>query len=89
MPPIPLHAHWMVRDRARIATEQHPHLKGLPVSRYERAGLLLAAELMDLRAALEIAERFMSGFEDDELQDGINDKLAAIRAALQGKDWRL
>lgn len=32
--------------------------------------------------ALKIAEDFMSGFEGDEMQEGINEKLAVIRAAL-------
>jgi hypothetical protein len=35
-----------------------------------------------LLAALKIAEDFMSGFEGDELQEGIDDKLAQIRAAI-------
>ena len=39
----------------------------------------VVAELLD---ALEDAESFMSGFEDDEVQDGINERLGRIRAAL-------
>lgn len=35
-----------------------------------------------LLEALVDAEAFMAGFEDDELQDGINDRLAKIRAAI-------
>ena len=37
----------------------------------------------DLRAALEAAERFISGFEGDETQDGIADLLSKIRAGLE------
>jgi hypothetical protein len=39
-------------------------------------------------AALKIAEDFMSGFEGDELQDGIDDKLATIRAAIAKAEGR-
>jgi hypothetical protein len=35
-----------------------------------------------LRAALQIAEEFMSGFEDDVAQEGMAEKLATIRAAM-------
>ncbi len=44
------------------------------------ADLLFAAPQM--RAALTIAERFMAGFEGDELQDGIDGMLATVRGAL-------
>jgi hypothetical protein len=37
-----------------------------------------------LLAALHDAETFISGFEDDECQEGINERLAGIRAALAG-----
>jgi hypothetical protein len=33
-------------------------------------------------AALERAEAFIAGFEDDDTQEGITEMLAAIRAAL-------
>ena len=36
-------------------------------------------EMLD---ALQRAERFMSGFEDDPLQQGIDDDLGAIRSAI-------
>jgi hypothetical protein len=36
----------------------------------------------DLLAALERAEGFISGFEDDDTQEGVTEMLAAIRAAL-------
>jgi hypothetical protein len=45
-----------------------------------RRRLIVAAP--EMLAALELAERFMAGFEDDELQDGINDRLATLRAAI-------
>lgn len=35
-----------------------------------------------IRDALQRAERFLSGFEDDPLQEGINDDLRAIRSAI-------
>lgn len=34
-------------------------------------------------AALKQAEEFMRGFEDDELQEGINERLATVRAAIE------
>lgn len=37
----------------------------------------------DLLAALEVAEGFISGFEDDDLQEGIESMLATIRAAIE------
>lgn len=36
----------------------------------------------DVLAALKTAERFMSGFEGDELQEGIDEKIAQIRRAI-------
>jgi hypothetical protein len=45
-----------------------------------RRRLQLAAP--DLLAALERAEGFISGFEDDNTQEGVTEMLAAIRAAL-------
>lgn len=46
----------------------------------ETARLLAAAP--ELLEELEAAEEFMAGFEGDETQDGINSKLASIRAAI-------
>lgn len=40
------------------------------------------AALPELIEALTWAESFVSGFEDDEMQEGINGNLAMIRAAL-------
>lgn len=36
----------------------------------------------DLLTALQLAEDFMAGFEGDELQDGIDQRLATIRSAI-------
>lgn len=41
-----------------------------------------ATAIPDLIDALKSAESFMSGFQDDELQEGINERLAKVRAAL-------
>lgn len=41
-----------------------------------------AAEAGDVLSALKAAEEFMSGFDGDEMQDGIDAKLALIRAAI-------
>lgn len=46
----------------------------------QRRRLQLAAP--DLLAALDRAEAFISGFEDDDTQEGVTEMLAAIRAAL-------
>jgi hypothetical protein len=47
---------------------------------FANAALITAAP--DLLAALERAEGFISGFEDDDTQEGVTEMLAAIRAAL-------
>lgn len=45
--------------------------------------LAAAAALIESQtAALVLAESFMAGFEGDEMQDGIDEKLATIRAAI-------
>lgn len=41
-----------------------------------------AAAAPAMLAALRLAVSFMEGFEDDETQDGINERLATIRAAI-------
>tara|TARA_R110000868_G_scaffold87712_5_gene245034 strand:- start:560 stop:760 length:201 start_codon:yes stop_codon:yes gene_type:complete len=46
----------------------------------QRRRLQLAAP--DLLAALDRAEAFIAGFEDDDTQEGVTEMLAAIRAAL-------
>jgi len=47
-----------------------------------RANARLIAAAPRLLAALAIAEEFMSGFEDDETQEGMAAKMAEIRAAI-------
>jgi hypothetical protein len=49
--------------------------------RSEGNARMVAASLQMLKA-LKIAESFMAGFEDDEMQEGINDKLSMMRAAI-------
>jgi len=46
----------------------------------DRRRLQLAAP--EMLAALERAEAFIAGFEDDGMQEGVTDMLAAIRAAI-------
>ncbi|MEW6163615.1 MAG: hypothetical protein AB1642_00990 [Pseudomonadota bacterium] len=58
-------------------------------STQENARLIAAAP--ELLSALRIAEDFMSGFEDDEVQEGMVTKLAGIRAAITkatGEEWQ-
>lgn len=40
------------------------------------------ADATDLLIALELAERFMAGFEDDPTQDNIAGRLKVVRAAI-------
>ena len=90
MPRVPYEAERLVQNACRVVCQQYPHLvKDLPVTRFNYAGRILAAELVEVREALAIAERFMSGFEGDEMQDGIDEKLAKIRSALEQKEWTL
>lgn len=42
-----------------------------------------------MKAALMLAESFMAGFEDDPMQEGINEKLAVVRGAIVGRQPRL
>lgn len=48
----------------------------------EAANARLIAAAPELLDALLIAEAFMAGFEDDDSQEGIQDNLRQIRAAL-------
>lgn len=41
-----------------------------------------ATEAGDVLSALKAAEEFMSGFEGDEMQEGIYAKLSLVRAAI-------
>jgi hypothetical protein len=53
-------------------------------SRPHIASVLTDAKLTiaEAASALQIAEEFMAAFEDDEMQEGIEDNLATIRAAI-------
>ena len=42
----------------------------------------------DMLAALKAADRFMGGFEGDEMQDEIDERLALIRAAIAKAEGR-
>ncbi|MCR6672164.1 hypothetical protein [Devosia ginsengisoli] len=46
----------------------------------------LADVNFDLLAALKLAEEIMAGFEDDALQEGINQRLASIRTVIAGAE---
>jgi len=48
----------------------------------ERRAALAELPLI-LLASLKLAEDFIAGFEDDELQDGINERLATIRNTIK------
>jgi hypothetical protein len=47
-----------------------------------KANARLVAAAPAMLVALAIAEDFMSGFEDDEMQEGMAEKMAQIRAAI-------
>jgi hypothetical protein len=47
------------------------------------ANLRLCSAAPDLFDALEYAESFISGFEGDEMQEGVDERLVQIRAALK------
>lgn len=49
------------------------------LARETRAARVSVAAVLE---ALERAEAFMDGFEDDDTQEGVTEMLAAIRAAL-------
>ena len=69
----PILSAWLPGALATIAKAdgRAASLNPLPASGSER--------MLD---ALQRAERFMSGFEDDPLQEGIDDDLGAIRSAI-------
>jgi urease gamma subunit len=47
----------------------------------ELVALLFGFVVEDMRAALNVADSFMSGFEDDDMQEGIGDMLKQVRDA--------
>ena len=67
-------------------------LEGLTVPPHEAAGAYMRVLARETRAArvsvaavleaLERAEAFIDGFEDDDTQEGVGEMLAAIRVAL-------
>lgn len=63
---------------SRLIGTDHPQGRTEMREIVERAKQEAAAMLFELRKA----ESFISGFEDDELQKGISDLLAGIRAAI-------
>lgn len=52
------------------------------------ANACLIAAAPEMLDALRMAERFMSGFEGDDLQDGIDEKIAATRAVIAKAEGR-
>jgi len=55
---------------------------GAPDGTWAQHLLSLSGQRDALLTALDIAEEFMSGFEDDDAQDGMAEKLKTIRDAL-------
>lgn len=51
----------------------------------QAGGLRIAKSSPALLHTLDRAERFISGFEDDDRQEGVDQLLTDIRAALQGQ----
>ncbi|RUV37443.1 hypothetical protein [Mesorhizobium sp. M7A.F.Ca.MR.148.00.0.0] len=68
------------REALRMPDANFAQLSALLESRQPEAGPDHACDTVD---ALTQAESFISGFEDDETQEGIADILAGIRAAIQ------
>lgn len=74
------HGSWIVgADAERVENVAVVYSRA---SRVGMANATLIAAAPELLAALELAESFMAGFEDDEVQEGINERLAAIRAVI-------
>jgi hypothetical protein len=48
-----------------------------------RANGLLIIAATELLEAVKVAELFMSGFEDDDMQPGINESLALLRQVIR------
>lgn len=53
-----------------------------PLLAEDEANRALIASAPELLEALTAAEEFISGFEDDQAQDGINEQLTAMRIVL-------
>jgi len=72
---------WLAAGRA----EPCRHFKARQSKEKQEAERRAAAAALPgkLLKALKVAEDFMAGFEDDEVQDGINEKLKLIRCAIQ------
>lgn len=70
------------KDRAKDDPENHTETDSKEVDAAKSA-------FEALLAALRTAESFISGFEGDEMQDGVDEMLATIRGAIakaEGKD---
>lgn len=72
---------WMtaVKDRIRWLSRM---LTGA-TTREAQQNAALVALAGNLLASLRLAEDFMAGFEDDEMQEGINERLANIRNTIK------
>lgn len=68
--------------RQKIAEITVPYGDDLRGHILTKANAHLMAAAPEMLAALDRAEAFIAGFEDDETQDGITEMLAAIRAAI-------
>lgn len=68
--------------RQKIAEITVPYGDDLRGHILTKANARLTAAAPDLLAALDRAEAFIAGFEDDETQEGVAEMLAAIRAAI-------
>lgn len=69
----PILSAWLPGALATIAKAEGRAASRNPPATYIRERML---------DALQRAERFMSGFEDDPVQEGIDDDLGAIRSAI-------
>ncbi len=63
--------------------EEHADLIQATREALESDDARLIAAAPEMLAALDRAEAFIAGFEDDDTQEGIPEMLAAIRAALR------
>jgi hypothetical protein len=80
----------MELDHIKNKTVQTEHERDITIQIVERGHIAINQMSSDPRvqtaqqilSALIIAEDFMAGFEDDEIQDGIAEKLRQVRAAI-------